>query len=365
MIINSKKMDLLKHVGDISQIAGVRDSIIQGGKAGGVRAFNVRNGSGLEFTVLPDRCMDIYELSFKGINLSYISKTGVVAPQYYQENADFRRNFQAGLLTTCGLSNVGSACVDDGGSLGTHGRISNTPAEEVYALTEWEDDGLILRMGGKVRESKLFGEFLVLEREIITKYKENKIIINDKVANYGFKEEPLMILYHCNLGYPLLSEKSYFVAPSISVIPKNSDAAAGIADYNIFQEPTHGYKEQVFYHELKSDEHGRTFAALVNPELELGAVIRFNTNQLKRMTQWKQMGEGEYVLGIEPCNCHVEGRVNEKQRGTLEHISGGQIRDFTVEIEIIEGNGGIKQLEQSAITYHKCLSEQDHGNLNA
>lgn len=22
------------------------------------------------------------------------------------------------------------------------------------------------------------------------------------------------------------------------------------------------------------------------------------------------MGEGEYVLGLEPCNCHVEGRVN-------------------------------------------------------
>ena len=37
---------------------------------------------------------------------------------------------------------------------------------------------------------------------------ENEIIIKDKVKNIGFDETPYMILYHMNMGYPLLTENS-------------------------------------------------------------------------------------------------------------------------------------------------------------
>lgn len=77
------KRKILKYVGDSSQIFGTKDYTLNGGKSHGVRAIDVKNGSGLEFTVLPDRCMDIGWLSYKGKNLSYISKTGIVSPQYY------------------------------------------------------------------------------------------------------------------------------------------------------------------------------------------------------------------------------------------------------------------------------------------
>lgn len=340
------KRDILKYVGDTSQLFGVKDYTLRGGKADGVRAVDVRNGSGLEFTVLPDRGLDIAYLSYKSVNFSYISKTGVVAPQYfYEPGLGFLRSFYAGFLTTCGLTYMGAPNNDNGEELGIHGRISNTPAEEVYAGTEWINGAPVMKVKGRMREARLFGENIVLEREIFTCYGENKLYINDSIENYGFSDEPLMILYHFNLGYPILSSKSYMVSPSVKVTPRDEEAARGTADCSRFQMPTPGYREQVFYHELKADEEGKTFAALINPIRELGVAVRLNKNQLGRLTQWKQMGEGEYVLGIEPCNCAVEGRAKARREGTLEFIKPGEVRKFNLEIEILEGMERIRQLE--------------------
>ena len=336
------KRNILKYVGDPSQLFGVKEYRIMGGRADNVRAVDIKNGSGLEFTVLPDRGLDIAYLTYKGVNFSYISKVGIVAPQYYNERGgEFLRSFYAGFLTTCGLRNVGSSDVDEGEELGVHGRIANIPAEETFAGVQWEEDVPVMKVRGSLREARVFAENLRLTREISVKYGENIVRIHDAVENSGFRDEPLMLLYHFNLGYPLLSEKSRFIAPSAGVLPRSEEAAKGIDSYMAFQQPTPGYKEQVFYHDLKADSRGRTFAALVNPELNLGAVIRFDKNQLARMTQWKMMGEAEYVLGIEPCNCHVEGRSKDRREGTLEFLKPGEIREFNLEIEVLEGSEAI------------------------
>ena len=123
------KRELLKRVGDISQLAGARECTLESGKSRGVSVVDVKTGSGLNFTILPDRGMDIAWADYKGIALGFISKTGIVAPSYYEPNGnDFLRGFYGGLLTTCGLTYMGTACVDNGKSLGLHGRASNTPA---------------------------------------------------------------------------------------------------------------------------------------------------------------------------------------------------------------------------------------------
>lgn len=342
---NFNKRELLKYTGDYQQVLGVRDYTLNGGKAQGVRAIDVRNGSGLEFTVLPDRGMDIAWLSYRGTNCSYISKTGIVAPQYYSDDgADFLRSFHAGLFTTCGLRNVGSPGVDEGEELGLHGRISNIPAEEVSYDTEWIDGQAVIRLKGRLREAKLFGENMILSREISCICGESKIKITDHVENYGFRKEPLMLLYHFNLGYPLLDENACFEAPSKAVRARDEEAEKGISTYKNFQKPTPGYAEQVFYHDLRSDAQGNTCAALLNDRLEMGAVIRFNKQQLFNLVQWKQPGEGEYVLGIEPGNCYVQGRQDARERGVLEYIDPGEIRSFELEVEIVEGKTDLNRI---------------------
>ena len=45
------------------------------------------------------------------------------------------------------------------------------------------------------------------------------------------------------------------------------------------------------------------------------------------------MGEGLYVVGLEPANCHVEGRIRERERGTLPMLTPGETRRYRLEID--------------------------------
>jgi hypothetical protein len=61
--VDLRKRNMLKFVGDFSQVFGTKDYTLNSGIAQGTRANDIKNGSGLEFTVLPDRGMDIAWLS--------------------------------------------------------------------------------------------------------------------------------------------------------------------------------------------------------------------------------------------------------------------------------------------------------------
>ena len=128
-------------IGDEKQIAGVSRCILAEGKATGVEALQINTGGGLQFTVLPGRCMDIAVANFEGKALSFASPTGITAPAYYEEpGLGWLRSFYAGLLTTCGITNAGAPSMDQGRAFGLHGRISNSAAEDVSVKQFWQDD---------------------------------------------------------------------------------------------------------------------------------------------------------------------------------------------------------------------------------
>lgn len=340
------KHELLRYAGDYHQLFGVKPYTMTGGRANGVRAFDVRNGSGLEFTVLQDRCLDISALSFKGVNCSYLSKTGVVSPCYYEKDGNgFLRNFYSGMLTTCGLRNVGPPCVDSGETFTQHGRISNIAAENVCASVKTDDEPAVMSISGTMREACFFGENLLLHRRIVCRQGENKIRLHNTVENAGFRRETLMLLFHCNMGYPLLDENAYLVVPAKKTMPRDADANAGMDSWNCCQKPSGNYREQVFYHDLKADDKGNTSVALINKALNMGLSLHFNKKQLFNFTQWKQMGEGEYVMGLEPCNCFVDGRTAPCNENRIEYLEPGETRHFDVVIEILNGTEEIRNFE--------------------
>lgn len=357
---NLNKRQMLRYVGDFSQLFGIKEYILTGAKAKGVTAFDVRNGSGLEFTILADRCLDIAGLSFKGINCSYLSKTGIIAPEYFNENENgFLRSFFSGFLTTCGLRNVGEPCEENGEAFSLHGRISNTPGQEICAATEWVDEVPVITISGKMREARFFGENLVLNRKIICKYGENKISIQNTVENLGFRNEELMILFHFNVGYPLLNEDAILVTPTEQLTPMDLEALKGEPSFNQCKEPTPNYPEQVFYHNLKADDKGHTSVAFINEKLELGIAIHYSKEQLFNFTQWKQMGEGEYVMGMEPCNCFVGGREDARKKSMLEYLEPGEIRNFDLNIEVLSGMDEINAMVKKIKSYTRITTSQD------
>ena len=203
------KNEIWSWIGDLSQVAGIKHYELRSGRAKGTEAFDVRTGAGLAFTVVKDRALDIAWASYKDTALSFITPNGVVAPAFFESQGNgFLRSFYAGLLTTCGLSYIGTPCEDEGETLGLHGRLAATPAEEVGYRTERTDDSIEFVINGKVRETRLFGENLTLERTIRCRYGENVLRIEDKVTNHGFTRQPLQILYHFNYGWPLLSPQA-------------------------------------------------------------------------------------------------------------------------------------------------------------
>ncbi|MDR0394797.1 MAG: aldose 1-epimerase family protein [Tannerella sp.] len=339
------KRELLRYAGDYNQLFGIKPYTMTGGRADGVRAFDIRNGSGLEFTVLQDRCLDISALSFKGMNCSYLSKTGIVSPYYYEKDANgFLRNFYSGMLTTCGLRNVGPPVVDGGEAFTQHGRISNIAAENVGVHIETGDDPPVMTVSGTMREACVFGENLLLHRSITCRVGENKILIRNTVENAGFRREALMLLFHFNIGYPLLDEDADLIASPAETTPRDADAAEGIAEWNRCRKPTPGYREQVFYHDLKAGEEGNTSVALINRKWNIGLALHFNKNRLRYFTQWKQMGEGEYVMGLEPCNCFVDGRTAPRNRSVIDHLEPGETRRFDILLEILDGTDEIRYI---------------------
>lgn len=350
---NEKRTDLMKRVGSISQIAGLRRYRLSGGLADGVEAVDVRTGAGLCYTVLPGRCMDIAWADFKGSAFSYISRTGVVSPSFYDPRGmEWLKGFFAGLLTTCGLSNVGWPCTDVDSVIGErpfglHGRISNTPADAVSVDSDWADEErYVMRLKGIMREATVHGENLTLRREISSELGKNTIHIHDEVENCGYSETPLMILYHINLGYPLLSADSVLLSSASRVIPGSPEATAEASDFGRFSEPCHGYAERLYFHELAADDSGHAHVGLVNDRLGFGVALSIQKDEFPELTEWKVMKETEYVVGIEPGTNRSIGRAEARAANQLAFLKPGERRRFDLSLEVLDGAEAISKFRQ-------------------
>jgi len=344
--------ELLRRIGDIGQIAGIRALRLEGGRSAGVRALDFTVGDGLHFIVLPDRCMDMPYLEYRGVPLVWHARNGIVAPTYYDpQGTAWLRSFFGGLLTTCGLRQVGQPCADEGEELGLHGRIGNTPAEELSTGGAWDGDDYTMSAQGTMRETKVFAEDLRLTRRIWTRLGERTIHLHDRVTNLGSRASPLMLLYHVNLGFPILGPEARLIVADQHVEPKDDHSRQGLADYTRFGPPQHDWSEQNYWHDVLPDGAGDCHAAVVNEALDLpfgrglGLALRWRRDQLWNLVQWKQLGEGDYVTAIEPANCHTLGRAEERRLGTLEEIAPGETRAFDLDFSVLVGAEEIAAFE--------------------
>jgi galactose mutarotase-like enzyme len=246
-------------------------------------------------------------------------------------------------MVGCGLDNVGMYCIDEGEELGLHGRLSHTPSELISYGGNWQGDAYRIWVRGRVRHYRLFSHNLVLERTIRTSLGSNHLRIEDRIANQGYEPAPLQMLYHCNFGYPVVSPDSELWVETEESRPRDEDAAAGFERHTRFEAPTPGYAEQVFLHRPTPDAEGYGRAALVNRALDFGAYVRFRLAELPHLVQWKMMGQGAYVVGLEPANCGVAGRAQDRADGTLHMLAPGESVSTAVEIGVLADRGAVEE----------------------
>jgi hypothetical protein len=323
---------LQQFTGHMNQLAGIRPVTFADGRSDGVRAFEVWTGSGLAFHVLASRSLDIGPCSFNGKSVTWNSPAGFANPAFYEpEGLRWLRTFGGGLFITCGLDHFASPSEEGGEEFGLHGRITSVAAEQVGYRTWWDGDDYRLEITGVMRQARLFGENLVLRRRISTSLGSSAIQIDDEVTNEGWSRQPHMIMYHFNLGFPLITEATELEFPKRGITPRTPLAAEHLAEHTQLLLPTAGFSEHVYIMDVQPDADGFATVRITNREAGVRATMRFSAATLPNLVQWKQMGQGAYALGVEPTNTSaMEGRADARAKGVLVELEPGESKKYQI-----------------------------------
>ncbi len=312
-------MDNFKKLGNLEQLAYTKRIEYKNGKANSVHAILCKNEK-LSFTLLESKALDIFDLSYAGNNLSFISKNGLVSKNLANTYAyDFSKSFGGGFLYTCGLDNIGKP---DNDKLLQHGSFSSIPSIITKELRYIEDDKIVLEVEGKICDTALFSKDI----EVVRNYKiyNNKLILIDKVTNRDFKDQDIIMLYHFNLGYPMLDTCTRFSANIGSTVCRTDNCV--LDKYNSMDEPIDNCFEEVFIHTIDEDAAN---IEVENTKIKQKLKFSYDTKFLKYLMEWKSMQSRDYVLGVEPATSHLD----DKRFITLKN---GQNIENKITIEFIE-----------------------------
>ena len=329
--------NLYDYIGETDQLISVRDARLLGGRQDGVRMIQVDNGGALECTILPGRAMDLYQVRYKGANLNYIAPCGIVAPGYYDaRGTEWLRGFFVGFLTTCGLQHIGSPIEISGEQRGLHGREANCPAEDVRVTRERTDESMQIAVAGTMREARLFGENLRLHRSYGFHYGEDAFTLTDTVTNCGFGAQPFLLSYHINFGYPLLCEDTVILLDSLHIEPRDGHAAEHMDSWQSIEPPAYPYQERCYFHELAQDAEGRSGYTVYHPKRRIGVRVSWKHDDLPCFCQWKMLGKGEYVLGMEPLNAPLDGKKIGEEGCLAPVLQPGESKSYRIQFSFIE-----------------------------
>lgn len=333
---------LQARVGDMRQLARADVLDLTDGPGRGARIGRLATAQGFDVEVFVDRALDLGAVSWRGIPLAWLSAAGYVAPGLAGDTSDWQRSFQGGLLTTCGLDQFGGKSEDAGEVLPMHGRVHAMPASRVRTWSERVGSEWQVGIGGRVRQSTPFRENLRLDRVVTTSLGSSRLTVHDTVTNDGPVAWPHMVLYHLNLGWPLLSEGTELRmfrtgqpegSRSHEVVARDAAARAGQEDWMRFTAPEAGYAEQVFRHDLAGGD--TTAVEVASPAAGLTLRIEFAAKQLPHLFQWKMLGHGTYVLGIEPANSSgIAGRAQAREDGSLQYLAPAESRDYDLSFSV-------------------------------
>lgn len=352
--------ELRRRSGQLAAYGGVRLMELADGTERGIRMLEFRTGSGLRFSVVVDRAMDVAEVEWKGASLGWHGPSGLRAPALHEPEGEngfgWARSF-TGFLVTCGLDHIlGPEEVDASHYSypgirtkrhGLHGRVANIPARLTGYGEHWDGDRCILWAEGVVRQATTFGEHLVMTRRIEADLGGIEIRLSDRVVNEGFAPTPHMFFYHVNLGAPLLDAGARYVAPIADVVwaahaARYRDQGTG---YALVPAPQDGFSEQVWQHETAADAEGEVPVALLNDRLGLGLQVTTRKDQLPCLFEWQHFQAGAYALGIEPSTHHVLGDTAARERGEMIWLSSGEERHYDARFTVLEGAAALEEAE--------------------
>ena len=375
---NLSRSELARRLSRLDATAGVRLVTLGDGAERGVRVLEFRTGTGLDFDVLVDRCMDVGAVRYRGAAIGWQSPTGFRSPWLHDPEGErglgFLRSF-TGFMNTCGLDHAFfmETVPADGYAYPAreavdqplHGRSAFTPARLAGYGARWDGDECILWAEGEVIQAAMFGEDLHLVRRIEARVGGSGFTVEDRVENHGFARTPHMLLYHVNLGWPLLDEGSEFRAPVQRVMWRSHEVYQNGVGYRTMPppQPTE-FVEQVYTHAVATEADGTVPATLVNRRLDLGGgggpglafLIEYDRAELPVLLEWQCVRDGGYVLGIEPSTAHPGGAALNEEHGLMRWLEHGESHRYRTRFSVVAGASAVAALEDRIDALHPQLA---------
>jgi len=344
--------ELLRRVGHIWQVGGVQLLQSDDGPSRGVRLLEFRTGTGFSFKVAVDRGMDVGYCEYQGSSLAWIPSTMLPAPWFFEQQNDFGwlRTALGGLITSAGMVHIGNPETDDVShynfparakeTYGVHDRMAMIPGQLLRYGERWEGDDCILEAEGRVVQAQAYGENLTLTRRYTARLGESRFFMHDEIENSGYLPSVHMLLYHINIGFPIVDEGSEQVAPVAGppAIPDGLPASAA-DEYSRFIAPQKNWQLQGFELDMHADSEGRVPVGIINPRLGSGGrgvYVTYNKQQMPVYLEWRMMGESQYAVGIEPCT-NTFGRQIVRHNGQLIMLQPGEKRVYDLEVGVLDG----------------------------
>lgn len=344
--------NIAEKISNVNQVGGIETSVIDNGYGRGTRIAWFNTGSGFRFKVVLDKAMDVADAFYNEYGIAWISNAGIVPQQTFPDKGlDWLRTFGGGLFTTCGLSHVGGPEKDESGERGLHGLISNIPAELESVIQPDPHSGRMnMSISGSITEARIFGPHLRMRRTISAELGEPWVNVSDEITNRGNTSAPLMLLYHCNFGWPLVNEGAKLIYNGDMYLVNQE------RDKHIFNEQNdfrtcpavlsehQGSGEAAAYFDIHPDPSRVCRAGIYNQEIDLGVTISFRKDQLPWLTNWQHWGRGEYVTGIEPGTNPPIGQSAARKNKTLIFIEPGETRTFGLRFDVFRGVAAYRDL---------------------
>lgn len=297
-------------ISNFEQVASIRRYILTDGVEKGLEVIDCDNGK-IRFLLNVSKALDVMQMYHEGQNMSFVSKNGFTAREI-----DFLRRFEGGMLYTCGLDSVGGR---DGYEL--HGTLHNTPAKVLRA--ECNEQGIVVE--AVIRCSALFGKNLVLKRKVTTAIGGEEVRIEDTLCNEGYADEQYCLLYHINVGYPMLDDGAKVQAEVESYCSRSPWAKENEATMYEMSAPVVGQEETCYFLKLKTGK-----IALINDKVGKTFSVEYSKDTLPCFVEWKSMASGDYALGLEPCTTELDDKFSYKT------IKVGEAISFKIYISITE-----------------------------
>lgn len=301
-------------------------------RTGGGRLLTIRLHGGLAIDVLPDRGLDLGAVWWRGVPLAWRSP----------HRADpgpgngWEERFLGGLMVTCGPENIGPPTA----TAGQHGSHHLTPATEVRWWREVTAEGVEVHVRGVVGRSTLYGTRVVVEREIVARTDRARVEVRDLVRNDGDTPVGVPLLYHVNLGAPLLAPGGRLhLGPDVRT--RLRDPLPPGRDPLTLPAPSPGAEAVVAEHQgLAVSPDGLSRAVLEVPGWATRVRVEWPAATLPRLCTWAWPARGAWVLGVEPTNAPLFGSEREGPHTGAPLLAPGEEWRTGVTVEVLDADEG-------------------------